>query len=241
MQQQTIHLLHKNNMDFISKQFKASTQGIAHDLRNLLGAIYGYLELLEDDVPQNSNAYSYLKNAKLSTELALDLNRRFISPDTNAPQFINPGMVIQKVAKSILGITGIKWTYSEQEAIPNFYMDKILFERLLENIFSNAVKALKGNGLVEIFSRKTDNIFQNGHIPDKIQYLHISIADNGPGIPLSVLQKLETDCYLPKTDGHGMGLIIVKEIIKKVNGHFKIIRNDDRGTVFNIYLPLKEI
>ncbi len=218
-----------------------SVKGIAHDLRNMLSAIHGYLQLLEDDIKTESSGHSYLVNAKISTELALNLNRRLLQPEAQSPLYIKPGESIKDIAESILGGTHIEWSYTGYQDLSNLFIDKLLFERVLENILSNSVKAMAGRGKISI---SACNIAQGNtivHELDDQPYLQISIIDDGPGMDPFQLEKLKEQKYDFNNINQGMGLVIIEEIMKALDGYIEMASQQDYGTRTTLYLPIKKM
>jgi signal transduction histidine kinase len=71
-------------------------------------------------------------------------------------------------------------------------------------------------------------------------YLNISVADTGHGIPESIRDKIFLPFYTTKERGTGLGLAIVHKIIVSHGGEIKV-ETGDKGTIFMIRLPKKLI
>ena len=112
------------------------------------------------------------------------------------------------------------------------YADKYTIEFVIGSIFNNSVKFTPTGGIIEIST--TINI----------QFLEISIKDNGVGISKERLEKLfnigenNTTLSTENTKGSGLGLHICNEFIKINNGKMLIESTLKTGTTVTIYLPL---
>jgi signal transduction histidine kinase len=69
---------------------------------------------------------------------------------------------------------------------------------------------------------------------------HLSIADNGPGIDRVNLKKIFDPFFTTKSDGSGLGLAVVHNIISRHAGFIEVHSEPGSGTVFDIYLPAFE-
>lgn len=114
--------------------------------------------------------------------------------------------------------------------LPVMYGNYYRFRQLLQNLIDNAIKYNdKDNGLIEIGSREYDNVAE------------FYIKDNGRGIPaayfdkiFNIFTKLESD-----NQSSGIGLSIVKKIIKFYNGKIWLESKENEGTTF--YFTLEKL
>ncbi|MCK9320605.1 MAG: HAMP domain-containing histidine kinase [Bacteroidales bacterium] len=106
--------------------------------------------------------------------------------------------------------------------------DKQQYIRIFNNLIKNSVQALhnKEDGLIEIFVEKEDD------------HCKISIKDNGSGINPENIDKVFSTQFTTKTDGSGLGLSIVKSIIEMIGGEIDFVSQENKGTTFNVYLPI---
>lgn len=74
---------------------------------------------------------------------------------------------------------------------------------------------------------------------DPKSWLKISIADNGPGIPKSIQNKIFQPFFTtkPSGEGTGLGLSLSYDIIKAHGGDLSVDSSEDTGCTFTIYLP----
>ena len=100
------------------------------------------------------------------------------------------------------------------------------------NIISNAIQAIRDTGMEDgkiIITTSQEN-----------DLVHISIADNGPGMTEEIKQKLFEPFFTTKPvgEGTGLGLSIVYKIIDKINGKIEVNTEPGKGTEFIITLPI---
>ena len=122
---------------------------------------------------------------------------------------------------------------TESEEI-NMYIDKSEIERIILNLLSNCIKFTKNGG----------NIYVN--IYDREDTVVISVKDTGVGIPKNKLKLIfeefaQVDRTLSRnTEGSGIGLTIVKNLVELHGGNIKVISEEDKGTEFIISIPISE-
>jgi signal transduction histidine kinase len=114
------------------------------------------------------------------------------------------------------------------------YADKNMIHTVLRNLVSNSIKFTPEEGTISI-----EAVPEEGHI-------HVSVKDNGVGIPLDKQGKLFSFGEFHSTSGTagepgtGLGLIICFEFIKKHGGKLSFSSESGRGTTFTFNLPCQE-
>ena len=125
----------------------------------------------------------------------------------------------------------INLTYEKEDDIPEIFGDRDSMSQIIVNLVSNAIKFSPNNGNIYLRLKK-----QNKEIV-------LEVEDNGMGIPAGEQDKIFNKFYRihrPGTQiqGTGLGLSIVKEIVEKHNGHIELISEENKGSLFRIYLPV---
>lgn len=116
--------------------------------------------------------------------------------------------------------------------LPLVYIDENRMRMAIQNLLENAVKYTPEYGTVEISASVKDN------------YLWLKILDNGVGVPEDGKEKLFSKFFRAKnvvrmqTEGSGLGLFIVKNIVEKHDGQILVNSEEGKGTEFSIGLPL---
>jgi len=106
-------------------------------------------------------------------------------------------------------------------------MDPEQMKRIFVNIIDNAIQAMQEQGSLEISTR----------YHKESQFIHIEIADNGPGISDEDKQKLFIPYFSNKSSGTGLGLAIAHSIIEEHNGLIYVEDNKPQGVRFIIEIP----
>jgi signal transduction histidine kinase len=114
-------------------------------------------------------------------------------------------------------------------------LDPGRFQRVIINLIGNACEAM----LEEAQSNNDDRpmiLRVQSEVEDK--QLKVIITDTGPGIPPEVLLHIFEPLYSTKGFGIGLGLSIVKEIMKQHKGEIEMISEVGQGTQVVLWLPL---
>jgi len=114
--------------------------------------------------------------------------------------------------------------------LPKICADPIQLRQAFLNILMNSIEALPENGAINVSSSQRSN-----------GWIHVQFEDNGAGIPPEVKEKLFVPFTTTKPTGLGLGLSIVKRIIKAHRGKIKIESVQSRGTTVEIELPQRDI
>jgi two-component system NtrC family sensor kinase len=210
------------------------TAGIAHELNTPLANILGFAELIKtetkdqiiiDDITKiiNSAIYSREIVKKLmffSCGVPQQLQLLKIKPIViDALSFLKPNF--QK--------KGIQYQLDFQDENMIAKVDSIQLTQVLFNLLINAIYVAPKESIIyiEVNSDKENMI--------------LKIADNGPGIPHEIKQKLFDPFFTTKPVGEscGLGLSVVHGIVKNHNGEIEVIDNTPTGTIFLIKLPLE--
>lgn len=199
-------------------QFSA---GMAHQIKNPLAALRGYIELLERGL-QNKGQRDIA--GKLISEIgALDrVVRDFL-------QFArgSKGSIEKLSLKAALApvIEAAKSANSGIEIIANLpdielEQDMTAIREALSNLAINAAEELKEGGRLEISASESS------------ESISVVIKDNGPGIPKHVRENMFVPFVTGKADGTGLGLPIARRLLRDSDGDLALTQSDENGTVF---------
>lgn len=216
---------------------KESASDLAHELRTPLTTIKGYLEAIEDGkLKANSeNIKEMQEEAERMTDLIEKLNEfaeaqnkifNFKKENINLTKLLNR---VIKQQKKIIEQKSINLKIDLADNL-NFRGDKNSLIQIFTNVIENAVKYNKKNGKIIIKSQKNKKTIK------------ISIKDTGIGINKEDLPYIFERFYRAdksrnsKNQGSGIGLAVVKELLKAHQGEIKV-KSSAEGTIFIIILP----
>jgi PAS domain S-box-containing protein len=204
--------------------------GVSHELRNPLGSIFGYAELIKerirtDDEVINRGLETILSESERSQhiiESLLDYSR--LKEPTLETADIN--QIIEDTLPLIyhqLAQENISISKQFQTDISRVRVDIEQMREVFINLILNAQQAMSPNG--GTITIRTKN--RNGRVL-------VSIADEGKGIPREDLNKLFDPFFTTKDEGTGLGLPIVHRIIENHHGFIEVDSNESSGSVFTL-------
>ena len=220
---------------------------IAHDLRGPLSSFLGLTKMINEQSNQFTKEelveISQLihKNAETLNSLIENLlNWSRLKRDViiAEPQQLN----VKEILNSILNLFKDSLTHKQIELIDKVQSDHFvfcdlnMFESIIRNIISNAIKFTPKGGKIFVESYEVHH-----------NYIGISITDTGIGMNdelLSKIFKIDEKVSRPGTEGEpstGLGLVICKELIEKNDGKLNVISSEGIGSKFEIILPSKPI
>lgn len=210
--------------------------GIAHEVRNPLTTVRGYLQFLQEDAP---HLYKKLFSELLIPELdrANRIISDFLAITKNAPYKPEPIEIndflsnyIQQLlfSESVMRKIDIRYNLSSSLDGVKIYFDKNHLVQIFLNLFQNAVDAKKDDQLI----LNIESYYENNEVL-------IVFKDNGIGIPECDLPFIFDPFFSTKDEGTGLGLSLSKSLIQNHNGTIRVESNE-YGTKFTISLPTKK-
>ena len=215
---------------------------IAHDLRNPIGSIKNLAEILMKQATLNEDQHQFIQHIQTlsanTVALLEDLLNwaRSQSGQLNChPQYFNVSQEIDQAKESLKDLAiqkNITLRVLMQHTV-QAYGDTKLFQTIVRNLISNAIKFTHERGIITIQNQTTENAIK------------ITIADNGVGIAperIPDLFHVEKNYSTPGTAneaGTGMGLPLSKEFVTKMGGEIWIESQPGKGTYISFTIPTK--
>ena len=136
------------------------------------------------------------------------------------------------VLKAQIDAKGANLTLDLHQSLPNVRADANKIIWVLTNLISNALRYTDSGGQIRLSAERI------------APYIHVSVIDNGPGIPFEVQSKIFDKFVQIKSDkalgGSGLGLTICKEIIRAHGGTIWVDSTPGEGSTFTFTLPIIE-
>ncbi len=216
---------------------------VSHDLRNPIGAILSYSDLLlEDGNLSGDDAKKWAQVIKRNAENSLRLISDILDMERFAEGKLQLNFAPTNIDKLINEtVESFKYTAAEKNislrSVPsgairliNFDQDRIA--QALANLLGNAIKFTPENGLITVAAHESaDN-------------LKVSVSDNGVGIPAGQQNRIfERFAQLENKNrvGLGLGLYISKMLIEAHQGNLVVDSEIGKGTIFTFTIPYSRI
>jgi signal transduction histidine kinase/CheY-like chemotaxis protein len=236
-------LLHAQKLEAIG----TLAGGIAHEFNNILTAITGYNELLQEEIKKDTHLKPYAEAIAASSNRAAELTKGLLLYSKKQEIDLRPtrlnhtvNNVRQILSKTIGEDIELKIMLSDKEHI--VIADSGQLEQVLMNLATNARDAMSNGGTLTIETGTTELnrefIAKHGY-GTAGKFAFLSVSDTGVGIDDYTKQKLFEPFYTTKDvgKGTGLGLSVVYGIIKQHNGYIDVLSDPGKETRFTIYLP----
>lgn len=216
---------------------------VSHDVKAPLSSILGYLELMQLDT-ENGEEQRQITSMRNSAEHILSLltnllNFSRLDQGKETPIFseFNINSLCDDLRDMFRPLAENKHLVFKYENLIDdnsiIYSDALKIKQIISNLLSNAIK----------YSIKGDVIFKVDKDDDKIIF---DIIDEGVGIPddkkeeiFKPFSRIENKESI--IEGSGFGLFVVKGLIELLDGDINIYSEENKGTHFNVVIPVKFI
>ncbi len=222
--------------------------GIAHDFNNLLFPIIGMSEMLLEDLPEDSLEYENAEEIFTAGKRAGNLVQQILAFSRQSEHKMT-AVRVQSVLKEVLKLsrstipTNIEIHENIQQNCGLVMADSAQVHQISMNLITNAFHAVEEkNGTIDIELKQID--LKGNEIPGSAlqpgQYDRLSVSDNGIGMSQDTIHNIFEPYFTTKEQGKGtgLGLAVVYGIVKEHKGEIKVYSEFEKGTTFNVYLPV---
>ena len=219
--------------------------GLAHEIRNPLGAIKGAAQLLvdEEDVDEAREFLDVIVEEvdRLNTVVSQFLD--YARPDRGQLNEveINPcaERVIQLVRQRAEECE-VEILVELDESLPNVRAEANKLTQVLLNLALNAIDAMEGEeqrqlSITSSLARRRERAF-GGAISREV--VEIAISDTGRGMAPEEVRNIFIPFYTTKQSGTGLGLAICQRLVKSFGGTIEVRSQPGQGTHFSVHLPI---
>ena len=221
--------------------------GIAHDLNNVLSIIKGYARMLEWDKEITGEMKDRIDHIVKAVDRGNELTKQILdfgSNRSNKKEVLKLGNLIerQKILLQPLLNEKFSLSFSLDESICVESSSDHIFQ-ILMNLIVNARDSMERGGDIKV-NLKPVNHAELPFVPNEYKYPDgyccLSVSDNGCGISEEVHSRIfESHYTTTEADKKtGMGMVLVKSIIRELNAKANIISYPDQGTTVQIFIPM---
>ncbi len=227
--------------------------GVAHDLNNILCGIVGYPEMLMSELrpPRGSRLAEMLETMEESGSRAaavvsdlMTITKGASSPRSavHLNQIIDDYLMFGEVRELKARFPTVRLETRLSDELPSIKASPVGIKQCVVNLVQNSAEAIKAEGVVRLATRQqrvTEPLVGYSTIPAG-DYCVLTVADNGPGIPATDLERIFEPFFSRKQKGRsgtGLGLAIVWNAVQDAGG-FIDVRSDGGGTTFELFFPV---
>lgn len=226
---ETDSLIRKSEKLAVAGQLAAA---VAHEIRNPLTSIKGFIQLFHSSDEYCSKEYTGLVLDELKrVEEIISEFLTMARPHQEEMKRLNVNAVVTQVVQllktqALLEKKEILLEIFDQ--VPDVLGDSNLLKQVFINIIQNALDATQANGVVNVVVHCHDN------------EVAVIVQDEGVGISKERQLKLGEPFYSTKEKGTGLGLMTSYRIVEQHNGRIKINSEEGMGTTVTIFLPINK-
>jgi signal transduction histidine kinase len=212
--------------------------GVAHEIGNPLNSLHIHLQLMERKlrkVPEAMRAdlQDALNVAREEIQRLDSIVQRFlgaIRPARLETHLENINALVQESVAFLQPEIENRDILVEQELradLPLVEADRNQLKQAFYNVIKNAFQAMKTSGLLRIRTDLEDH------------FVSITFADSGGGISQENMSKIFEPYFTTKASGTGLGLLIVRRIVREHGGEIDLASHEGRGLTLTIRLPIR--
>ncbi len=205
--------------------------GLAHEVRNPLGAISGCVELVRESEGLGQEDRDLLATVSKDVLRLNDLVTEmlfFARPRPPEPVPCDLGALSREVlqlARADARLTATEITLVAPEEVPEVLCDPAQIRQVLWNLLRNAAQVTRPGEAVEVSLRDTE------------AGVTLAVADRGPGVPEALRHRIFEAYYSGSARGAGIGLAVVKRIADAHGARLVVREREGGGSVFALTLP----
>jgi signal transduction histidine kinase len=214
---------------------------VSHELRNPLGIVQSSAELIQMNLEEAANAkiQKWMRNIQTANDQVIYLLNDVLTLCRLRPEHLNCQYTCMRFRVFFANlITEVQQNFGQQHTIEfnlqadlgHTFTDINLIKCIFSNLLSNAIKYTPEGGTIQFT------------IASESEWITLTVQDSGIGIPEDEQCHLFEHFYRASNANHiqgtGLGLAIVKHCVATLKGHIKVESQVDRGTTFQVQLPL---
>jgi len=228
---ETQRLADKEQLATSLAQLGELAAGVAHELRNSLATLRGYLTLIERR-PQQESITDFLSEIRRESDhlqRVLEDFLAFARPETTRIEAVNLIQIVRRAAADP-ALDGTQVDIEIEDSAPQTLQgDSQLLERAIRNLLHNASEAHSGVGVEKPIAVRLE---RGNH------QVQLVIEDRGPGVPPVVRERLFQPFATGRPDGVGLGLSLAHRIVTLHGGTVDLEDRPGGGTRVTLSFPL---
>lgn len=213
--------------------------GLAHEIRNPLGAIKATAQLLTDEsasMPEREFLDIIVDEVdRLDRVVGAFLD--YARPTSTEAGCSDPAETLERTMSLLEAeplAQGPKVSLVIERPVPTVRMDAEKLRQVVWNLSRNALEALDGRGELRVRVARAEVLVGE---PAGSEWVEVVVSDDGPGIDEAVLPHLFVPFVTTKTRGTGLGLAMSQRLVNAAGGRIEVRSERGRGATFVVRLP----
>jgi two-component system, sporulation sensor kinase E len=213
--------------------------GVAHEIGNPLNSLNIHLQLIERKIrriaaPARDSIEELLEVARAEIQRLDSIIHQFLQAIRPTRPSFEPHDLNEIIEESVAFLRreiedrDILVETDLAAGLPRVEVDRDQMKQAFYNVIKNAFEAMRIGGILHIRSWRDDN------------FVSIAFTDTGGGLSAEDMSKLFRPYFTTKSSGSGLGLLIVRRIVREHGGEIEIESNQGKGVRVTIHLPYGE-
>ena len=225
--------------------------GIAHDFNNILAVLRGNLAVIRSEVSVQNNITASVLDMENACNRAMALVRQILTFGSRHDQDRKVLQLEDVVAEGMRLLRAtlpaeIAIHFRKPAGLPAVLVDPNQIHQIIANLGINASQAIgRRQGLIEV---QLDSLDVDAELastsPDLAagRYVRLRFSDNGSGIAREILDRIFEPFFTTRAtnEGTGLGLSVVRGILKNHDAAISVYSEQERGTRFHLYFPVAQ-
>lgn len=236
LHRETAQLLEAEKQLAASQRFSAlgrMSASLAHEIKNPLGSIRGAAEIFLDEFPPghpNREFVEILLKETVRLNSTVDKVLRYSQgrPEEESEAAEPLAVVLERLAALVAGPLrkkGISYQARGLASVADLPVPAHRLAQVFLNLLLNAIDAVPVQGEIILSVARQDD------------GCRVTVADNGPGVPVADRERIFEAFHTGKEDGTGLGLLISRKIVESLGGAITVADRPGGGATFTVFLP----
>ncbi len=222
-----LRLVRASEMNAYLREMNLAAAGLAHETRNPLNLVRGLAQVIAKKEDCNQDIRNQAEKITEEVDCVTAQLNEFINysrPREPKPIPVDLKSIIQEVERTLITDLEDKNIHLEIE-MPEVAVeaDEGLLRQIIFNLILNSIQAVDESGSIYVTT-----------IQDKAWEISLIIQDDGPGISVDNHDKIFTPYFTTRSEGTGLGLAVVKQMVSAHGWDIKYITMKERGAKFVI-------
>jgi signal transduction histidine kinase len=199
----------------------------AHDVNNLLTALFGHQELLLRALPPDDKRRGAVEAIGRVARMSVPIVQNIFRARTRQPESVDVNDVIlgmRSVAAQLVG-SKVKIVLRLDPALPPVVVERDLLERSIANIATNARDAMPDGGTLVVETTADAG------------FVKILLSDTGVGIQPGLRSRIFDRDFSTKAHGNGIGLALARDTVERAGGYVRVDSDLGQGATFTLAFP----
>jgi PAS domain S-box-containing protein len=214
---------------------------MSHEFNNVLAGIAPFVEVVRREAQTNAKLIAAVAHMNRAIERGRGIAQqilRYTRPTPPTLAIIDLAPALEALTIELRAVLPDTCTLSiEVEAGLQISAEWPQIEQVLTNLAVNARDAMRARGSITLTASScVASKGMRGRVADPRQWVHLTCADNGPGMPPQLAERIFEPLFTTKRHGTGLGLAVVQQVIDHHGGLVFVESEVGNGTTFHLLL-----